>query len=322
MNLDVNFNNMSRRKALEKYVICINKLQEDAIRNHINEKTFQQHVIQQYRNDWSYKYLVFYKICSTCILKHLITYKLYFINFVLLLLLIFTIQIFKTEAHAFFIRTIQPFIYPFLKLCRKVAIPILYLLPKISLLYDETCFVSNPYFQTNNIKCDECQHINVLDLSGKSHLIDINNNFPFIITVDVEIISEQDFQQFLSENKDKTEIIRSLSDYFVSVFNNTNVTKNHKSWKCNTMQCARILKRLIPRPIDIPKEMSMGITRYLLFDTKDSQAYRIPDGDCDLSFARQVIGSRTFVLRPHPECGDICKKLTINLTEKHICKER
>uniref|UniRef100_A0A336MKX0 CSON013757 protein n=1 Tax=Culicoides sonorensis TaxID=179676 RepID=A0A336MKX0_CULSO len=94
--------------------------------------------------------------------------------------------------------------------------------------------------------------------------------------------------------------------------------RNHINEKCNTMQCARILKRLIPRPIDIPKEMSMGITRYLLFDTKDSQAYRIPDGDCDLSFARQVIGSRTFVLRPHPECGDICKKLTINLTEKHI----
>lgn len=56
------------------------------------------------------------------------------------------------------------------------------------------------------------------------------------------------------------------------------------------MKCARFLRKVLPRPKQIPKEMSISITRFLMFDTKDWPAYKIPDGDCDMSFIYQITG--------------------------------
>lgn len=53
----------------------------------------------------------------------------------------------------------------------------------MALLYEETCLVSNPYFQTNQIDCSGCQHINIMDLSSQSQLISVYNNFPFLLNV-------------------------------------------------------------------------------------------------------------------------------------------
>lgn len=147
---------------------------------------FTSLVLQQfhYKNSyWTYKCLLFYKICSRFILKFLIAYKKYFAKFLIVLITLFAIQTYKSEGQALFIRSIQNFIYPLMRFLRKISIPILYLFPNMSLLYEETCLLSNPMFQTNQVDCDACKHINIIDLSSQSQLINVYNNFPFLLHV-------------------------------------------------------------------------------------------------------------------------------------------
>lgn len=60
------------------------------------------------------------------------------------------------------------------------------------------------------------------------------------------------------------------------------------------MNCARLLRKILPRPKKIPREISISITRFLIFDTKDWPLYKIPDGDCDMSFVFQITGKFLF----------------------------
>lgn len=62
------------------------------------------------------------------------------------------------------------------------------------------------------------------------------------------------------------------------------------------MSCARVLRKVLPRPKQIPREMSISINRFLIFDTNDWPAYKIPDGDCDMSFIFQITGRLYFYL--------------------------
>lgn len=117
------------------------------------------------------------------------TYKTFFMKMGFTFLTLMAIHTYKSEGQAFFIRAIQNYIYPFMRSLRKLSIPLLYFFPNMALLYEETCLVSNPYFQTNQIDCRGCQHINIMDLSSQSHLISVYNNFPFLLNVSGKFLS-------------------------------------------------------------------------------------------------------------------------------------
>lgn len=148
---------------------------------------FQLYVMRQFRsNAAGLKYLWFYRIYNRYILKFLTMNRKSLLNFLLLSLLLFIIQTYRGELSSLFIRKIQHYIYPSMRILRKTSVTLLESHPQLSFYYDENCLVNNPYFQANEIDCNFCQKVvNILDFSLlKDELRSIEtSNTPFFVNV-------------------------------------------------------------------------------------------------------------------------------------------
>lgn len=92
--------------------------------------------------------------------------------------------------------SIQVYIYPGMRLWRKLTLPIIRQFPILTELYDETCLIPNPFFRVSNLDCSPCADvINVVDLTMVPHIDYLGNNIPHIIKQ--VIISP--FHDFLSK---------------------------------------------------------------------------------------------------------------------------
>lgn len=81
-----------------------------------------------------------------------------------------------------FMSNMQPFIYPVMRLWRKITLPIIRTFPELTELYDETCLVPNPFFRVVDLNCSPCANVvNVVDLSMSKNLENFDNSIPYII---------------------------------------------------------------------------------------------------------------------------------------------
>ncbi|XP_028163789.1 uncharacterized protein LOC114355254 isoform X2 [Ostrinia furnacalis] len=55
---------------------------------------------------------------------------------------------------------LQEYIYPGLRLFRKIAIPFISLFPSLTDLYHETCLIQNPFFTVVDMDCWPCSSVN------------------------------------------------------------------------------------------------------------------------------------------------------------------
>lgn len=89
---------------------------------------------------------------------------------------------YRVELTKLFMRNIQVYIYPGMRLWRKLTLPVIQRFPQFTQLYDETCLVTNPFFRVANLDCTPCADvINVVDLTIAPHFGYLDNSIPHII---------------------------------------------------------------------------------------------------------------------------------------------
>lgn len=253
------------------------------------------------------------------------------LGYVSLFLTLCLVLFFKREVSSILLRNIQVYIYPVMKLWRKITAPVILFFPALTQLYDESCLVNNPFFQVDNLNCSPCTGVvNVLDLSNFEHVDEINDNLPYIFRTDQRQVSLKHFMEIYSNNKDVFERdafkvksshdgIRNLKDLGTELLNRTHRLESHNIWRCNRMDPARLLRKYFPHPKRFP-QTGTSLERFLLFDTPEANPYRIPDTECANVFLTQVRGNRKIVLKPTQECKTDCRTLSIRLPTSYVCE--
>lgn len=84
--------------------------------------------------------------------KHLIQLKQYSL-WIAFIVIAAVLVINYEEFSKIFMRNIQTFIYPGMRIWRKWTLPMIRKFPQLTNLYDETCLVSNPFFRVSDLDC-------------------------------------------------------------------------------------------------------------------------------------------------------------------------
>ncbi|PBC25594.1 hypothetical protein APICC_07310 [Apis cerana cerana] len=226
------------------------------------------------------------------------------------------------------LRNLQNSIYPGLKLLRKIAIPIIQHYPSLSELYDEWCLLENPYFYVNDMDCWPCNVIHFIpDLSGHHISRSFNPGIPYIKTENYSLVHMENVQQLLRQNseifeKDAMKVLsnnmtyRNIRDIMEKKMdlNPSKNLNNHILWRINRMRAGRILRKLFPKPIDIPNWWEQSTERFIFFDEPKSPSYSLPNPECSNVMIRCTTGTRLIKMIASPECFTSCKSFTILLS--------
>ncbi|XP_055632520.1 uncharacterized protein LOC129772995 [Toxorhynchites rutilus septentrionalis] len=311
-----------KNEIIRKYMEHLGQLRSLADRRgQISESEFNNYLIRHYFHNNNIINYIFDKNTSRILLKTVIERKKKIINFIFVLLTLFIVFSYKHEVSTVVLRNIQSFIYPGMRVWRKVAVPIIANYPSLTEYYDESCLLTNPYFQVENLNCDPCADVaNVLDLTNVEH---VTVNYPYIFKAQKEQVDIGQLQALFEQHraiftKDAFKIqsthvdVRNLDDLFRHLTNNTQQIESHSVWRCNRMAPARLLRTVFPRPARLPAT-GVSLERYLIVDTAQAPPYRIPDAECANMFVIQGHGSRTFLLRPTQECRHRCRTLSVRL---------
>ncbi|XP_062534109.1 uncharacterized protein LOC134203246 [Armigeres subalbatus] len=311
-----------KNEIIAKYLEQLNQLKElAASRGRINEAEFNNYLVRNYFHNNNIINYIFDKHTSRILLKTVIDRKKKIINFIFVLLTLFIVFSYKHEVSTVVLRNIQSFIYPGMRVWRKVTVPIIANYPSLTELYDESCLLTNPYFQVENLNCDPCADVaNVLDLTNVDQ---VAVNYPYIFKTQKELVDINRLQMLYEQHraifaKDAYKIqsthpeIRNLDDLFRQFVNASQQVESHSVWRCNRMAPARLLRSIFPRPSRLPST-GVSLERYLIVDTPQALPYRIPDAECANMFIIQGYGSRTFLLRPTQECRHRCRTLSVRL---------
>ncbi|KAK6630278.1 hypothetical protein RUM44_004945 [Polyplax serrata] len=230
-------------------------------------------------------------------------------------------------AHNFVERNIQEIIYPFMKLYRRLTLPLVLSYPSLSELYDESCLLENPYFQVSNMDCWPCENIKfVLNLTDSKQNTP-HVGLPYIIKDNSKQITfkhikdaYQKYNETFIKHAEKIQANNhwgTVGELFTEDW--TKYEDLHVSWRINRMEPARILRHILGLPKNIPNyEASILIERYILIDGPMSLPYQIPATEGANVFLKQLSGSRLIVLEPTTECFHTCQRLSVLLEEKHI----
>jgi hypothetical protein len=183
----------TKSEILKEYIYNLKKIEIVAIEKKISAMEFNKYLyFHHFRtfhttNSNPYNY-IFYKETSKVIIKSVIERKKKILNFIFLLLTLFTLFSYKNECSTIVLRNIQSLIYPGMKMWRKMSVEVLIHYPSLSLLYDESCLVQNPYFQVSGLNCQPCLDItNVLDLTNMEQ--PMSSSVPHIFKVSGKVKS-------------------------------------------------------------------------------------------------------------------------------------
>lgn len=311
-----------KNEIIGRYVEHLNRLRRLAAnRGQISEAEFNNYLVRHYFHNNNIINYIFDKNTSRILLKTVIERKKKIINFIFVLLTLFIVFSYKHEVSTVVLRNIQSFIYPGMRVWRKVTVPIIANYPSLTEYYDESCLLTNPYFQVENLNCDPCADVaNVLDFTTVEHA---TVNYPYIFKTQKELVDIGRLQALYEQHrsiftKDAYKIqsthadIRNLDDLFRHFVNASQPVESHSVWRCNRMAPARLLRSIFPRPARLPAT-GVSLERYLLVDSAQAPPYRIPDAECANMFVIQAYGSRTFLLRPTQECRHRCRTLSVRL---------
>ncbi|XP_053949985.1 uncharacterized protein LOC128858073 [Anastrepha ludens] len=253
-------------------------------------------------------------------------------------------------------QSVHSFVYPSMRMWRRITLPLLQRFPRLTELYDESCLMQNPFFQgVNALNCDPCSNVeSVLDLtaetaihyedsnksqnerSKKDSTADMSNEFvPFVFKIKQEPIQLEDFYNvyvnnheiFLrdayrvqSTNRDVT----NLEELFTK-FNHSqrkeepmHNLETHNMWRCNRMLPARLLRKLFASPTLRLTRTGIALERYMAIDTAQAPAYTLPDTECANVYVQQALGTRYIFLRPTSECRHHCRTLSLRLPQSFV----
>ncbi|KAJ6640264.1 hypothetical protein Bhyg_13014 [Pseudolycoriella hygida] len=316
--------NLTKNESLAKYIRHVKQIKKQAKSNSVTGVEFDNFLFIRYLNETDRNTLNSTKIKQFLCL--LIRRRRKLLSYICVVCIIFCLVAYRNETSNIFMKNIQNYIYPLMSAWRLLTLPIIKVFPALTELYDESCLVSNPFFQVKDLDCRPCTGvINVLDLSSVPHNTE---NVPHIFKtnqtpIDIKTLNEiytnhldvfvNDANRVQSTNKN----IKTLKDLFADFLNDTHQLDSHTLWRCNRMNPAQILRQIIPKPKRLPNS-GMSIERYLAIDTAAAPPYRIPDVDCSSIFVIQLKGTRTILLRPTTECKHKCRTISVRLPQSYV----
>ncbi|XP_073966419.1 uncharacterized protein isoform X2 [Choristoneura fumiferana] len=225
-----------------------------------------------------------------------------------------------------FTRNKKEYIYPGLRLLRRISIPFISLFPGLTDLYHETCLIQNPFFTVVDMDCWPCSSVtNVRELYDPKIISNQQHSTPFIYETEQQVINLKALKELYIRNKElfnqESPKVLVNSKYYLKpneVFNTPEVLadKNFFVWKFNTMNIARVLRQAIPRPKVVPK-FGQSTERFLIMDSRQ-ELFHVPDTECSFSFLLVLSGSRTVDLKPAEECKHQCRSLRVELKETYL----
>ncbi|KAM3967992.1 uncharacterized protein ACR2FA_004397 [Aphomia sociella] len=248
-------------------------------------------------------------------------YKLLLIFLLALFCIVYNYKI----LYSCIICNLQEYIYPGLQLLRRISIPFISLFPSLTEYYHETCLIQNPFFTVVDMDCWPCSTIhNIREVHNPKP---VNQQFtaPFIYESEQQPIQMEILKDLYEKNKNifdkESSKIFANNKHYISppslmFADQQSGAKNLYIWKFNTMNAARMLRQIIPRPKVVPK-FGQSTERFIIVDsTQDS--FQIPDTECSFSFLLILSGSRTVNLVPAEECKHQCKSLKVDLMESYL----
>ncbi|XP_058810896.1 uncharacterized protein LOC131675776 [Phymastichus coffea] len=231
------------------------------------------------------------------------------------------------KTHNVLLRNIQSFIYPGLKIFRKVAVPIITLYPSLTVWYDEWCLVENPYFQLNEMDCWPCNSVNsVKDLTGFNITQSFNNGIPFIRSEKIKKVNVNELLQIYSEyqdnlNTDSEQLqiremnYRTINEIMHKNMNNPYTDRNaHMKWRINQMELSRKLRKLFPKLPGTPDWWSPSTEKFIFIDEPNASDYVLPHSECANVIIQCTNGERLIQLNPSPECTQNCQRISVLLS--------
>lgn len=252
---------------------------------------------------------------------------------------------------------VHSFIYPSMRMWRRITLPLIQRFPRLTELYDESCLMQNPFFQgVDALSCDPCSTVqSVLDLTSKiersteayndnqqenssrddSDREMPNEYVPFVFKINQNPIQLQDFYNLYisnhatfrrdayrvqSTNREVTNLEELFNNYnhTQSKEKSTQIIEAHNLWRCNRMLPARLLRKLFASPtLHLPRT-GIALERYMTIDTTQAPTYTLPDTQCANVFVQQALGTRYIFLRPTSECRHRCRTLSIRLPQSFV----
>ncbi|XP_004525859.1 uncharacterized protein LOC101448451 [Ceratitis capitata] len=249
---------------------------------------------------------------------------------------------------------VHSFVYPSMRIWRRITLPLIQRFPRLTELYDESCLMQNPFFQgVDALSCDPCSNVqSVLDLTTQeaspaegfnisqqdksSKTNEMPNEFvPFVFKIKQNPIHLEDIYDLYASNhdifrrdayrvqstvRDVTNIEELFSKFSYSRLkgNTPHTIEAHNMWRCNRMLPARLLRKLFVSPTMRLPRASLALERYVAIDTAQAPAYTLPDTQCANVFVQQALGTRYIFLRPTSECRHRCRTLSLRLPQSFV----
>lgn len=232
---------------------------------------------------------------------------------------------------------LQDFIYPGMKILRKLVLPVIALFPSLTKFYDESCLVVNPFFRVPDMPCP-CEDVRaVLNLTGENlQQEEYHSGIPFMVKVNQEEISWAKLRSLylngstvFDRDSPQLTVLRRTSHVSTetprSIFNmdwdrtDQQLEHVHIQWRCNRMEPARLLRSVFGAPKHEPS-YAAGVTieKLVMIDGPKAPLYRMPTTDGTTVFIQQSSGSRIIILTPANECKEKCATVSVDLPSGHV----
>ncbi|CAH0669197.1 unnamed protein product [Spodoptera exigua] len=242
---------------------------------------------------------------------------------VMLLIILYIVYDYKS-IYSSIVCNLQEFIYPGLKLLRKITIPFISLFPSLTEYYHETCLIQNPYFSVVDMDCWPCSTVTNIREVNDPKPVTQQQTAPFIYETTQQIINLEALKQMYLKNREtfdkESPKILTNNKYYSSpsylFIDRPLEDQSFYIWKFNNMNIAKVLRQVIPRPEVVPK-FGQSTERFIIVDTSQ-RSFSIPDTECSFSFLLALSGSREIHLLPAEECKHQCKTLKVKLKETYL----
>ncbi|XP_026747369.1 uncharacterized protein LOC113508495 [Trichoplusia ni] len=246
----------------------------------------------------------------------------YFLILLGVFIVLYTLY-YSKAVYSSIVCNLQEYIYPGLKLLRRLSIPFISLFPSLTEYYHETCLIQNPYFAVVDMDCWPCSTVNNIREVNDPIPVNQQQTAPFIYETEQQVINMEALKKMYTKNKNifdkESPKILTNNKYYISpddLFNQRIDDKNFYIWKFNNMNVAKLLRQIIPRPKVVPK-FGQSTERFIIVDSSQ-QTFNIPDTECSFSFLLALSGSREINLVPAEECKHQCKSLKLELKETYL----
>ncbi|XP_012279722.1 uncharacterized protein LOC105699377 [Orussus abietinus] len=234
-------------------------------------------------------------------------------------------------SHRFLLRNLQDFIYPGMRVLRKFAVPVITTFPWLTEFYDEWCLVENPFFRVKDMDCRPCESVkSVIDLTGYNVTSTFDIGLPFIRRESHKEVTFSDLVEMyrnnhmvfdkeaykVSSNNGSFRTIADMIEKRMDLYP-SDLQLSHISWRINRMHPARSIRKLFPRPAEVPNWLSQSTEKFIFIDEPKAPSYALPNAECSNIVIRLTSGDRLIRLMPSPDCAQKCKPFTVLLSSSY-----